>query len=235
MEKFSASIEDRFTGRYLKCIQISDVTQKTILDIGCFNGWFVQYAYNENGAEIVGIDIDQNILNIAKEKVVGDNISFYNCSVLDLSQFRKNYFDLIIMYDVIEHLPRKMEQKALKEIYRILKYNGELLISTPNKTFLSCLLDPAYYFGHRHYTLTEIERILHTCGYKVQSFEYGGRIIELLSIIILYNFKWIFKREIPFKNWVEKKRNKEYIDSNKGFTTLFVKAIKIAHVEEQKS
>ena len=47
----------------------------------------------------------------------------------------------------------------------------------------------------------------------------------MTSIILLYVFKWIFKREVPFKSWFEKKRETEYLTNTNGFETLFVKAV----------
>ena len=125
------------------------------------------------------------------------------------------------MWEVLEHLPKNTEKKAFQEINRVLKPRGSLYISTPNKTFWSCVLDPAWYFGHRHYNKTNISKLLHNSDFDIKIVKYGGGFYELISMILLYIFKWFFRSEIPFKTWFDKKRDCEYF-SNSGFATIFV-------------
>ena len=49
--------------------------------------------------------------------------------------------------------------------------------------------------------------------------------VKLFSMILLYIFKWGLRREIPFKQWWDKKRDTEYLMED-GFVTLFMKVIK---------
>lgn len=128
------------------------------------------------------------------------------------------------MFDVIEHVPKNTEIDCLKEINRVLKGNGNLIFSTPNDHLLSNILDPAWYFGHRHYKVSEIKHFLEESGFQVEGIEYGGSFVELISMIFLYLFK-IFGMEIPFKKYSDRLRDKEYgTDKGLKFVTLFVKA-----------
>ena len=74
------------------------------------------------------------------------------------------------MFDVIEHLPKDREEECLVGIKKILKDGGLLVISTPNNSLLSKILDPAWYFGHRHYSKNVIIGILSKVGFKVKSY-----------------------------------------------------------------
>ena len=59
------------------------------------------------------------------------NIKFLKCSAYDLSKmFRSNYFDFVLLSEVIEHLFDP--DTAIAEIKNVMKDNGILIISTPN-------------------------------------------------------------------------------------------------------
>lgn len=220
MNKYSDSIEARFTGRYQKCIDLcGGVKGKRILNIGCYNGWFEQAMIKKGANEVVGIDTNEKFVQTAKRNVPG--AKFFGMSALSLN-FPQNYFDLVTMFDVIEHLPKSSEIECLKGISRVLKNKSKLVISVPNNHFLARILDPAWWLvGHRHYNLRQIEKLVGKTGLKVEKVEYGGRFYELVSMILLYIFKWVFKSEMPFKTWFDRKREEEYLRSQRGFATIF--------------
>jgi len=99
-----------------------------ILDVGCGSGIFSQLlaAYSSN---IIGIDIVNRteIINNCKDNI---NLSLMSAEKLG---FKEKTFDLVIMMEVLEHIPDV--DFALKEVYRILKDDGKLIASTPNKLF----------------------------------------------------------------------------------------------------
>jgi len=59
--------------------------------------------------------------------------------------FRNDVFDLVLFTDVIEHLPRGEERNALKEIVRVLRRHGKIVLSCPNNIPLFTFLDPAFW------------------------------------------------------------------------------------------
>lgn len=184
MKRYSDSIKARLTGRHKKCIDFcGKVKDKRILNIGCYNGWFEKFMLKKGCDEIIGIDVNDKILQYAQKTVGG--VKFIKASVFDI-EFPNNYFDLVTMFDVIEHLPRGEEVKALKKTYQILKKRGELFISIPANNFLSNILDPVWYFGHRHYSQKQLNWLLEEAGFKIGEVEYGGRFYELFSIVLLY-------------------------------------------------
>lgn len=218
--KFKTSIERRISGRHKSCLEMADFEGKKILDIGCSYGWFEKYV-GKKSKEIIGIDLDEEDLGRARKEVRFKNVKFKQGSALDLSKFKENYFDVVVMFDVIEHIPKNTEKKALEEIKKVLKKNGELLISTPAKNF-SNFFDPAWYFGHRHYCESKMRSIFESIGFKIEKMEIKGGFWEIFSMILFYPFKWLFNMEIPFKNWFDKKRDEEYLKNKNSFVTLFV-------------
>lgn len=224
METFKESINQRLTARHLKCFQFTgEVKNKKILDIGCSFGWFEKFAVENGCKKIIGIDTDVEALLNAKNQIKDKRVKFLKGSALDLSIFEKNHFDKVVLWEVLEHLPKGAEKRVFQEINKVLKFRGMLYLSTPNRTFWSCILDPAWWLiGHRHYSLGQIEKLIKKTGFEVEKVEYGGGFYELVSMILLYIFKWIFKSEIPFKSCLEYKRENEYFDYKKGFATLFI-------------
>jgi len=224
VEKFQESIQQRLTARHLKCFQFAgDIKGKKILDIGSSFGWFEQMALKAGCKRVVGIEPEEKLFYEAQKEV--PKAIFKKGSALKITAKNKS-FDLVVMFDVIEHLPKGTEITALKEIKRVLKTGGALNLSTPLSFWLTNLMDPAWYFGHRHYREEQLKKILGKLGFKIEKIEKKGGFFEMISIVLLYTFKWIFRREVPFKNSLEKKRKEEYLSSKDGFMTIFVKAIK---------
>jgi SAM-dependent methyltransferase len=222
MTAFSSSIKERFTARHKYSLTFcGDLNGKNILDIGSSFGWFEKYALKLKCKSIIGIEPEKSLFFEAQKEV--PQAIFKQGSALKIPAEDKS-FDLTVMFDVIEHIPKGTEMIAFKEIKRVLKPRGKLVLSTPLNFWLSNLMDPAWYFGHRHYKETELIKMLMKNGFKIESIEKRGRIYELISAILMYIFKWIFRREVPFKKWLEKKRDMEYLTKKQGFETLYIKA-----------
>jgi ubiquinone/menaquinone biosynthesis C-methylase UbiE len=65
------------------------------------------------------------------------------CSVTHLP-FKDNCFSSVLFADVIEHLSRKDEKFAMRELARVMRLGGRLLITTPNNRLCFKVLDPAW-------------------------------------------------------------------------------------------
>jgi SAM-dependent methyltransferase len=223
--RYRESIENRFTARHKKCIDFSgDVKNKVILDVGCWIGWYEKFIVGKGCKFVIGIDTDRSVLRKAKKSTSVDKCEFAQASAYKLP-FKSGSFDIVSMFDVLEHLPMSSDLNALSEANRVLNADGLLVISVPNDYFIIKLLDPAYFLvGHRHYAFDIIERMMEKVGFKIYKVEYGGGIVEALSMVFLYLFKHLFGMEVPFKSFLERLRDKEY--QGKGFATLFIKALK---------
>lgn len=103
------------------------ITHGKVLDVGCSGGFFLSALCDD--FEKYGIEMDAEAVKYAR-----DNYSFgrnINDTRLEDSPFPDEYFDLIIMRGVIEHL---LDPKgALKHVSRLLKKGGYFFIAaTPN-------------------------------------------------------------------------------------------------------
>ena len=74
-----------------------------LLDIGCAYGRFLEVASEEGGYELSGCDVSEHAVGVASGRL-GDRASVRQGGVLD-DPFPDQKFDVITMFDVIEHVP----------------------------------------------------------------------------------------------------------------------------------
>lgn len=95
------------------------------LDVGCSYGIYLKAA-REAGYAVSGVEIAPHAAKYAKKEL---KLDVFN-GTLDQAKFKKNTFDIVTLYDVLEHVPNI--HKFLKEIYRVMKPGGILVIQSPN-------------------------------------------------------------------------------------------------------
>jgi 2-polyprenyl-3-methyl-5-hydroxy-6-metoxy-1,4-benzoquinol methylase len=109
---------------------VIDGKTKSILDIGCGNGMFAEFA-NTHGFNYVGIDIDKSSLEIARKRNL-KNCTFIETTLEDFIKSNPNQkFDIVSMFEVFEHIDNPIE--TLNKIENILNPNGLFLGSIPNE------------------------------------------------------------------------------------------------------
>lgn len=134
---------------YKKIIDLEPfLREKNILEVWCWWWWKSIYIAEKYNSKLTWIDINDNFLNQAKQKAKEKNISnltnFLNKSALDTA-FKDNSFDLILMSDVIEHIPNT--NKLFEEMWRILKKDWLIIFD----------FAPYYhYFGHHLWDTIQI-------------------------------------------------------------------------------
>ena len=104
---------------------------KQVLDLGCGTGMFLNN-YFEMGAQCTGIDIEKNF-KLKNKK----NFNLYN---LDANTFLKNCkkkFDIIFLFEFLEHLEEGDKHKLFESLIKILNKNALIFVSTLNKNLLS--------------------------------------------------------------------------------------------------
>ncbi len=93
-------------------------------DVGCGPGGVLKIA-ERRGWSAVGVEISSWAVTEGKK----DGLNVIEGSLLD-AKFPTDHFDALSMFDVLEHLATPKEY--LKEIHRILKPGGVLVVETPN-------------------------------------------------------------------------------------------------------
>lgn len=98
---------------------------KKILDIACYNGYIGEKIKNNNNV-VFGIDASEEAVRISKQKGLIAKVSDIEKSL----PYKNNSFDLVFAGEIIEHIVDT--DFFIDEIRRVLKPNGELIITTPN-------------------------------------------------------------------------------------------------------
>jgi 2-polyprenyl-3-methyl-5-hydroxy-6-metoxy-1,4-benzoquinol methylase len=114
--------------KYLDWIKKYVNGKARVLDVGCGFGYFLKLC-DRLFWDTYGVDISNYAITIARKNT---KAQLYSHDIQDIkkSPFKDNYFDLVTLFDVLEHLTSPIT--ALKECRRILKYGGKLVITTPN-------------------------------------------------------------------------------------------------------
>ena len=87
---------------------------------------------------IIGIDISNEFLNTARIRAQfiqnNKNIEF-RCTKIEKAGFKNGEFDKIVSICVLEHIPNYIE--VLEESYRILKSDGQIILSVDSLEHIS--------------------------------------------------------------------------------------------------
>lgn len=99
-----------------------------ILDAGCGTGVFT-LDYLGQGAEVVGLDISDPMLRLAKEKASGYPFSAVRGDMLYLP-FKDNTFDKVVSVTALEFIADA--RKAVDELFRVTRPGGRVVAATLN-------------------------------------------------------------------------------------------------------
>ncbi len=136
-EEFSESHGARLSRRLSAAFAVAAVQPgMKVLDVGCGRGEILRHCARL-GADAYGVDYAPVAVDMASKAVAGERQSAGKTGVAQSDAkrlpFPKNYFDRVLMFDVVEHLyPWELNQ-SLAEIERVLKPGGAFIVHTaPN-------------------------------------------------------------------------------------------------------
>lgn len=138
----------------LRQLKRKDLKDLRVLDVGCGGGLMTE-RLAELGANVTGVDPTEQAIQIARNHLPSqykDQVQYINGEITDVN----DTFDLILASEVIEHVNN--QDRFVGEIAKRLRKNGDLVLSTLNKTFES------WFFGIliTEYLLGVIEPETHT-------------------------------------------------------------------------
>jgi SAM-dependent methyltransferase len=168
--------------------------QSAVLDIGCAPP-LLSAALLSLGYDVTGVDINPDLFARSYDRL---NLTAARCDIdMEPLPFPDDRFDTVILSEVFEHL-RMNPIATLREMSRVLKPGGVLLLSTPNLRSIGGLRNfvmrakayscspggfPAYqdvktsgYAGHiREYTATEMLEFFKGTGFTLTGMVHRGR------------------------------------------------------------
>lgn len=153
------------------------VDGKIVLDIASGEGYGSNILSN-TATEVYGVDIDEGTIELASKKYVKNNLFFLRGSA-DNIPLQDNSVDVVVSFETIEHHDKHDEM--LSEIKRVLKKDGILIISSPDKKYHSDLSGKNNPFHIKELYLDEFETLIkrNFNEYKI----YFQRYVDNCSVI----------------------------------------------------
>jgi len=99
------------------------LAQKKILDIGFGSGSLLGWMRSVGG-DVAGVEIQSTLLQAAQKKA----ITVFH----DIAHAPSDHYDIISLFDVLEHLANDQIQGVLVEAYRVMRSGGTIMIRVPN-------------------------------------------------------------------------------------------------------
>ncbi|HUU27573.1 MAG TPA: class I SAM-dependent methyltransferase [archaeon] len=194
IQDYSALKEQERRLAFLKRCKIKPGAK--ILDAGCATGDFITAVKNDY--QVWGRDISEFAIQEAKRlnPEIKERLSSGPLEELD---FSGEEYDVIIMWDVIEHLPDPLS--VVKKLKSGLKHGGLLLLSTPNiGAFMARLMGKrwALMTPPEHITFFNrktITKLLHSCGLEMFEWKTRGKWVNLGFMI--YKISRVFPKLVP--------------------------------------
>jgi len=112
------------------------VSDSSVLEIGCGDGKLLSLL--PKNADITGLDISPFALKKSKKNLASRNVSLTLGDAFNL-KFNNNTFDLVLSDGLIEHYTYKIKE-LIKEMYRVTKKGGNLIIILTNNDLVRNLL-----------------------------------------------------------------------------------------------
>ena len=162
---------------YHRYAVVRDVVKgKAVLDVACGEG-YGSVLMADVAHTVVGVDISDEAVHHASSLYDKQNLKFVQASVINL-EFPDDSFDVVVSFETIEHLAEQVEM--LSEIRRVLRPNGVLIISSPNRPIYSEESGEHNEFHVKELDFQEFDTLLRSLFPKV---EYFGQRLLMSSVI----------------------------------------------------
>ncbi len=159
---------------------LGEVEHKKILDAACGPGKYAEILI-ENGAEVIGFDISENMINLALERNGKQGHFFIHDLAEPLSMLADGSFDKVLCALALHYV--EDWHLTLKEFHRVLTKNGDLVISVEHPFF------EYGYFKSDDYFKTELVKCTwHGFGQPVEMHSFRRSIAEVIMPLIQNGF-----------------------------------------------
>ncbi|SVA25238.1 uncharacterized protein METZ01_LOCUS78092 [marine metagenome] len=163
----------------------SDKIQGRVLDVGCGDGFFTaQILQRFNLKNVYGLDISSKAVDLARLK--HPKINFQQSALNHIPE-ETNSIDSITMIEVIEHLVDI--EGTLKELFRVMKPGGILLITTTDFNLLKQVIIAMFFFEKyfyptnphiRFFKKSTLADILSKNGFSIIKYAWNGDYLKIM-------------------------------------------------------
>jgi SAM-dependent methyltransferase len=156
--------------------EMPDWREKEILDAGCGTGLILKQLGNP--AKSVGVDLAPEAISLCRQRGL-DNV--WQADICALP-FVDRSFDIVICSSVLYHQWVKDVARAVREMHRVLRPGGLLLLNVPALRFLHSAHDEAVMTAHR-FKKKEIRLLLLENGFAIRLLTYWTTLLFPLAVI----------------------------------------------------
>lgn len=125
--------------RQFICQHVGDIFAKKIIDVGCGGGILTE-SLAQLGAEVTGIDMGQEPLNVAKLHALesGVKVEYQKITAEEKAQQQPQHYDVVTCMEMLEHVPDPAS--IVQACAKMVKPGGFVFFSTLNKSLKAYLL-----------------------------------------------------------------------------------------------
>jgi len=169
------------------------------LDYGSGTGHMLELMMAEKGLQCYGADFSENSVDDVNKKLNGDNWNGAELLRELPSTLKSDGYDIVTFIETIEHLKDDMLDDTFKELYRVLKPGGKLILTTPFNEELDM------HNVYCPFCKSEFHHMQHMQSFDVSS---------MSSLLEKYSFKVDYCDHINFKAFKSFKDNMLFKLSN---------------------
>jgi len=166
-----------------------------MIDVGCAMGFFIDEA-SKRGWEVEGLDVSHFAVEYTK-KTFGHTA--YEGSLMDVD-LPKDAYDLVTMYDVIEHVPDP--QGYMNRVAELLKSGGIYELATPDVGSIPARLTGKRWIGYKladehvyYFSVKTLTKMLDNAGFDVVHVRHIGKHVTMSLFLDRLGFyaPWLSK------------------------------------------
>ncbi len=177
-EKDFLLMEKYFSKNYLK--HLPKNKQSLIVDLGCGMGHFLYFLRKNGYKNYFGVDISQECVDFCRKKKLIEKNQLFCLNAEEFLKKNRQKFDVVIMNDLIEHIPKDEILPLLDLIRKKLKTKGKLIIKTIN------CANPVTGPSSRYLDFT------HTTGFTEESLSQVLNMVGFEKVTVYPQNIWVF-------------------------------------------
>lgn len=198
------------------------VSRGKILDIGCSVGLFLKIA-RDRGWEPYGLELNTRAVKYAKDKFKLKNIKQV---ILEKAKFPENYFNAAGLWGVLEHILHP--DRVLKELYKVLKPGGVVVISIPNAGSLAARIlreRTSCFNGMVHlwfFNPKTMKYFLEKLGYKIIEMSSEQPELDTVWNFLNYEDPYLGRAKFPLDGKTKYLLEEAILKSNLGYKLIIL-------------
>jgi SAM-dependent methyltransferase len=158
--------------RHIEAALLGGRLHGSLLDAGCGTGGFLAWAEARGTlSRLAGVDISAEAIELAREVVPSAEL---RVAPLDRLPFGDGEFDLAVSHDVLQHVPEAALDAGLRELRRVVRPGGALLVRTNGDRRARRERD-----DWRAYDAATLAADLRRAGFAVQRVTYANAMLSL--------------------------------------------------------